>query len=117
MTATLKSLETASFQLPVTGGTLGAVIYTVPASTSTKIESMILTNASLTVSYVATIYKYQSGDAAGDDTMIINALSIPPKGSVELVQRPWHMATAEELWGFADTAAKITVHISGIEVT
>jgi hypothetical protein len=117
MTATLKPLEAASTQLPVTGATLGAVLYTVPAATSTKIESMILTNSSLTVSYVATIYKYQSGDAAGDDTMIVNAVSIPPKGNVELVQRPWAMATGDILWGFADTAAKVTVHISGIEVT
>jgi hypothetical protein len=113
MTATIKSLETASQQVGATDTTL----YTVPGATTTKIESFILTNASTTVSYVVSVHKVKSGDAVGDDTKIINALSIPPKGSVELIQRPWLMATGDFLSAIADVAAHVTVHISGIEVT
>jgi len=113
MTATIKSLETASQQVGVADTTL----YTVPASTTTKIESFVLTNTSTTTSYVVSVHKVKSGDAVADDTKIVNALSIPPKGSVELIQRPWLLSTGDFLSAIADVAAKITVHISGIEVT
>jgi hypothetical protein len=113
MTATLKALETASQQIATTNTTL----YTVPASTSTKIESFIVTNTSTTTSYVVTVHKCRSGDAVADDTMIIPPMTIPPKCAVEFIQRPWEMATGDFLSGIADVAAKLTVHISGIEVT
>jgi len=113
MTATIKSLETASQQVGATDTTL----YTVPASTATKIESLVLTNTSATTSYAVSVHKCKSGDAVGDDTKIINALSIPPKASIEIIQRPWLMSTGDFLSAIAGTAAMITVHISGIEVT
>ena len=103
----------AATQLAAAIGT----IYTSPAGQKgTRLTAIILVNDS-TSAETATLHLVPSGDAAGDDTIICKALSVPGDGfPVTLDVRGLIMNASDTIQGLASVAATITVHMSGIEM-
>jgi len=115
MATTMKALEAASTQVGATDTTL----YTVPGSTTTRIASLTLANDSETTSCWVKVHKCKSGDGVGDDTILLPKTSIPPKCVINVIDHVGDqlMEAAGFLSAIAETAAQITVHISGYEVS
>lgn len=87
-------------------GTTKVTLYTVPASTTTIIKSIILANKT-SIDITATI------TFAG--TNIIPAHTIPANDSI-VVQMTAIIETGDLIEGLSDTEASIDYYISGIEV-
>ena len=86
-----------------------AAIYTVPASpTQTVMKSLRVRLANSTTNAVAaTLYAVPSAGAAGATNVCLPGVSVPANDYLD-VDVP-DMAAGDALWGFAGTAATITI--------
>lgn len=92
-------------------GTTNTTLYTVPASTSVKLGSIVVCNttstaATLTLSVAAT------GGTAGATNQILSAYTIRPNDTIT-IDSSVYMDAAGFIAGLQGTAAALTVTISG----
>lgn len=100
-------------QLAGTAGT----IYTVPASTTTQINQIILVNDT-TSAVTATLYLVESGGSAGVTNLLLNAKAIPTDGSPLIYEfTQLFMDAGDTIQGLASTASQVTIHVSGVQLT
>lgn len=95
-------------------GTAETTLYTVPASTSTIVKEIILTNTTTTVA-AASISAVPSGGTAGAANRIIAGFSIAANDT-KIVPLSTVLNTGDFLSGLQGTASAITVTISGVEM-
>lgn len=108
---TPKNLVDAA-QLAGSAGTL----YTVPASTTTKLTNITLVNDT-TSAVTATIYVVPNGGSAGVTNILINAMGVPTDGSPLILEfGEFYMETGATIQGLASAADQVTYHISGVEL-
>ena len=100
-------------QLPIT---TAAVLYTVPASTTTKLTAIILVNDT-TTSVTATIYLTPSG-TEGVTNLLLNAVDIPTNGTPLILEfDELYLNATATIEGLASVANQVTYHLSGVELT
>lgn len=97
-------------------GSTISTIYTVPASTTSIIKSIHLTNTTTTNKRV-TLHIVPNAGSAGDDNKIFDEFMVPANGVVEY--NSWRvMDTAgDTVQGFADSATSVTIHLDGADIT
>src|SRR3989304_7656758 len=104
---------------PVQLGSSASTLYTVPASTTTQVTSIILVNDSATPD-AATIYLVPSGGSAADTNILCKAFSVPADGLpyeiVSVNTQGIYLETGATIQGLAVTANTITYHLSGVEL-
>lgn len=106
MTDTFKRL--AQGQIAATA----AAIYTVPASTSTIIKGVRITNADTGASHYFTLY--DGGTTAANQ--ILGQTTLQPNETF-IDDTSYTMAAAGTIQAVADTASKLTYTIYGMEIT
>ncbi len=109
MPVTFKPL--ARGQLTATDATL----YTTPASTTTRLTEIAITNTD-TVERTVTIRIVPSGGASGVDDDILSALPIASKQTIVLDLKTV-LATGDFITGAASVTTVVNVRISGAEIT
>ena len=92
-------------------------LYTVPANTKVKILAATAVNDTTTPKYIS-FHRVPSGGSVGDANLVINRKVAGSRASISL----WELVgqVLEEgdfISAIAETAAQITVHISGVEIT
>lgn len=96
-----------------------ALLYTTPANTRCVITKCNLRNTDATTVYKATLYIVPSGSSADATNMAMDAQSIDPKKVYsaldEMVGRI--LEPGDLIYGFADTASKISVAAGGLLIT
>ena len=92
-------------------------LYTVAANTRVKILAASAVNDTTTSKYIS-FHRVPSGAAVGDTNLIINRKVVGSRESVSLWELVGQVLEAGDfLSAIAETAAQLTVHISGIAVT
>ena len=98
-------------------GTSADAVYTVPASTVTRIDAMALTNTD-TNAQTASIWLVASGGGANAQTIVMSAQQIGPgqtvivKGALGQVLKQGGTIQAQ-----ASVANRINIYASGVEIT
>lgn len=111
MAATNKRLVEGS-QLTTTAATY----YSAPSTTTTLLKKVTVTNTSGAAATV-TLYLVPSGGTAGATNTVTSAKSIPAGGYYEAYEAEGHvLAPGDSLQALANTAAAVTLMVSGIEV-
>lgn len=99
---------------PQTLATTNAVLYTVPAGTTTIVRSIHLTNSSASASYTFTLALNAAASTVANQ--FFSALNVPPAGAVDwsgfLVLNP-----GDTVQGLASIANILAVTVSGVEVS
>lgn len=92
-------------------------VYTVPASTTTKVTGIILVNDT-TTAVTCTVYLVPSGGTAGPDNLLLNAIAIPTDGTPLIMEfaEGVYLETAATIQGLASITAQVTYHLSGVEL-
>ncbi|MCC6197187.1 MAG: hypothetical protein IT518_22250 [Burkholderiales bacterium] len=91
-----------------------ATLYTVPANSTLVDQSMYFWNDDSS-QRIVTVQFVPSGQSPGADYYILESFSIYPKTGI-LVQPKQAIATGGTIRGFADVAAKVSCHLSGLIV-
>jgi ATP-dependent protease ClpP protease subunit len=100
----------------VTGLTASAAtLYTVPASTTTTVKTILLANYTATDRSV-TLYLVPSGGTAADGNAILKQVNIPAN-TTTTIDTAIIMPTGAFLSGLASVTSSINVHISGVEIS
>jgi hypothetical protein len=86
--------------------TSSATLYTVPASTTTLVTSIVITNTAGTAGTYTLLF---------NDVSMATTVAVPANDSV-VVEPKQLIGTAQTLKGFA-SATTINFHITGLEVT
>lgn len=100
----------------LTGST--TTLYTVPASTTSYLRSIILSNDT-TSAVTATIYLVPTGGSAADTNKLIGAKSLPVDGTplqFNYGQDEVILEAGDTIQGFASTTAQVTYFI-GVDET
>ena len=98
--------------------TTGATtLYTVPASTTTQINEIILANDT-TSAVTATLHLVPTGGSADDTNIIMKAKSLPTDGTPLIYDfEQLFMSAADTIQGLASAGSQATIHIMGVELT
>lgn len=91
--------------------TSSATVYTVPAATNVKLESIVLCNTTTTAATI-TISAVPSGGTAGTTNRILAGVSVAANSTV-VVDAHVYMAAADFIAALQGTTSAITVTISG----
>jgi hypothetical protein len=101
---------------PSQPGVAAGTLYTVPASTTTKLTEIIMVNDT-TTAVKATLYLVPNGGAAGVTNLLINAMTIPVDGSPLVLEfGELYLETGATIQALASVADQVTVHLSGVEL-
>jgi len=93
------------------------MLYTAEANTKVKILAASVVNDTTTSKYIS-FHRVPTGDAVGNANIIINQKVVSSRASVSLWELIGQVLEAGDfLSAIAETAAQLTVHISGIAVT
>jgi hypothetical protein len=96
----------------------GTAQYTCPAKQKTLIKKATITNTSTTIAYVATVHTVTAAGTVSALNMILNARAIAPKETYEATELENHLLNAGDMiFAFADTAAVLSMRVSGIVIT
>ena len=99
----------------VTGLTASAAtLYTVPASTTTTVKTILLSNYTATDRAV-TIYLVPNGGTAASGNTILGAVNVPAN-TTTTIDTAIMMPTGAFLSGYASATSSVNVHISGVEI-
>jgi hypothetical protein len=99
----------------VTGLTAtAATLYTVPASTTTTVKTILLSNYTATDRSV-TLHLVPSGGTVAAGNKILGEVNVPAN-TTTTVDTAIIMPTGAFLSGLASTTSAINVHISGVEI-
>jgi len=94
-----------------------ATVYTVPASTTTQINEIILTNDT-TSAVTCTLYLVESGGSAGVTNLLLNAKNIPTDGSPLIYDfSQLFMNAGDTVQALGSAANQVGIHITGVELT
>lgn len=110
-TVTPKRLADAQY-LSNSYGTL----YTVPASTKAIVKELVLCNTD-TAEHTVSVRVVPSGETAGDEHCIFKDAAIPANTTWHLGEMSLVLEADEDVNGVADAASKVTIRLSGVEVT
>ena len=98
-------------------GIANTTLYTCPANTRVRVLAASAVNDTTTAKYISA-HRGPSGGAAGDANIIINQKIIGSRESAQLWELVGQVLEAGDfLSAIAETAAQITVHISGVAIT
>lgn len=91
--------------------------YTSPANVRTLIKKLTLTNTTANAITV-TLYLIVKAGTAGVTNMVLDAKTVAAHQTLEVFEVENHMLESESfLQAFASSAASITIHATGIELT
>lgn len=110
-TATPKRLADARY----IGSSYGTV-YTAPASTKAIVKEVIFCNTD-TVPRTVSVRVIPSGETAGDEHCIFKDLTIAAKTTYIATGLSMVLEADEDIDAIADSASKVTIRVSGVEVT
>lgn len=102
-------------------GTTVATLYTVPASTTTHLKQIVLTNLTNAAAYV-TLYLVASAGSASDDNVLLGTFYVPAYSSTDpgrntvVLSLICVLSAAETIQGLQGTANAVVVRIDGVEV-
>jgi len=92
-------------------------LYTCPANTRVRIVAGTVTNDAAVAKWIS-FHRVPSGGAVGDANIIINQKVIGDKESYTLPEIVGHILEAGDfISSITETAATLTVHLSGIAIT
>lgn len=91
-------------------------VYSVPASTSTLIKDIQITNNGATDCYIS-VWIVPSGDSAGDENVLIYQFSVPANDFLHWSGFQMISSAGDTIQAVAETADQITLTISGVEIT
>ncbi len=92
--------------------------YVSPAQVSSVVKKLTLTNTDTTTGYLVTIYIVPSGSAVGAAYLFLFQRSIGPKQTVDVTEAVNQILNGGDfISAFADTAAKVNMRISGVQIT
>ena len=93
------------------------ILYTVPANTSTTIQSAVATNTTA-IPRTVQFNIVPSGGSVLPSTMIINTITVPANSQIAL---PWlilqTLLAGSTIQGASDLTSAVTIRISGVEVS
>lgn len=97
------------------GTTVGA-LYTVPASTVTKVTEILLCNTS-GATRTATLHLVPSAGVAANGNKIASAINIPSDGTpLHLQFNELYMSAGDSIQALASGGSSVTVYVSGVEL-
>jgi hypothetical protein len=100
----------------VTGLTAtAATLYTVPASTTTTVKTILLSNYTSTDRSV-TLHLVPSGGSAAAGNKILGEVNVPAN-TTTTIDTAIIMPTGAFLSGLASVTTSVNVHISGVEIS
>ena len=97
-------------------GAVNATLYTVPASTTTVLKNIHLTNTSSSTKKV-TLYLVDNGGSATDANKLFHQVSVPGSGILEYCGWKVLDTPGDTIQGFADSASSVTIHVDGAEIS
>ena len=101
---------------PVTGLTASAAtLYTVPASTTTTVKTILLANYTSTDRTV-TLHLVPSGGSVAAGNKILGEINVPAN-TTTTVDTAIMLPTGAFISGLASATTSVNVHISGVEIS
>jgi len=98
-------------------GIADTTLYTCPANTRVRIVAGTVTNDAAVAKWIS-FHRVPSGGAVGDANIIINSKVIGDKESYTLPEVVGHiLEPGDIISSITETAATLTVHLSGIAIT
>lgn len=97
-------------------GAVNAVLYTVPAATTTVLKNIHFTNTTGGVKKV-TLYLVDNGDSPTDANKLFNQTPVPSSGILEYCGWKVLDTPGDTIQGFADSGASVTLHVDGAEIS
>lgn len=95
-----------------------ATQYTSPAAVQTVIKKLTLTNSDTVAGYFVTIYIVAAAGAAGAGNLLVFQRAIGPKQTLDVTEAVNQILNPSDfLAAFADTAAKVNMRVSGVQIT
>ena len=92
-------------------------LYECPANTKVRILKATATNDITTTKYI-TCHIVPTGDQVDDANIIINQKTFASREAKSLWELEGHVLEAgDKIYGIAEAASQITVHISGVAIT
>ena len=82
-----------------------------------RVDKLVFTNTN-TVAITVTVYYYASGDAIGNDTMLVKTKAIAAgKSWICIEAENMRLGAGDILSALSDTATSATVSCSGVEIS
>lgn len=94
-----------------------ATQYTSPTNVTSIVKKLTLVNTDSTTGYLVTIYIVASGGAAGATNLVIDQRPIGPLQTLDVTEMVNQILKGGDfLAAFADTAAKVNMRVSGVQI-
>lgn len=94
-----------------------ATQYTSPSATASVVKKLTLCNADASNGYSVTIYIVVSGGSPGVTNLLINARTIGAGQTLDITEAVNQiLKPGDYISAFADTAAKVAIRISGVQI-
>lgn len=98
-------------------GNAAATVYTSPAQVTSIVKKCTLLNTDAATGYLVTLYIVPSGGTAATANLVLNARAIGPKQTLDITELVNQiLAGGDFISVFADTAAKVNIRISGVQI-
>ena len=94
-----------------------ATLYTSPAATTTIVKKITLCNNDLANGYLITMYLIDFGGTPASGYLFLNQRAVGPGETVDITEAINQVLKAGDfISAFADTAGKVTIRGSGVQI-